>query len=306
MAVERETPFTLPVSANVGLDVPVRAHDQPPQTLVPWKLQTHGTDPDRMSQPMEQLLGITAHELRAPLTSGKLAVQMARRRLASLYSILDGNGEDLAHHIGSLESLLGEANESLRRIDRLVEDLAAVAHQRRDQLAIDLNPCDVVTIVREVVQEQQHLHPDRMIRLCVPDQPMSAIAADADRIRQVMTNYLSNALRYAPANTPITVHSQICGRWLEVSVQDQGPGVPYEQRQHIWEPFARLGADTGHSGDPTSQAEANTGLGLGLGLPICKSIVEQHQGTVGVRSAPGGGAIFWFTLPLDHGSAHAA
>jgi signal transduction histidine kinase len=303
MVLELETHVTTSASANIGLDVPTPADEQSSATLFPSTAHAHGTAQGHTQLPTEQLLGITAHELRAPITSGTLAIQLASRRLDSLYSTLDTNADDLAARLGSLEALLGAASESLRRIGRLADDLAAVAHHQRDQLAISLAPCDIVRVVREAVQEQQRLHADRTIRLCVSDQPMSALAADADRIRQVVTNYLTNAMRYAPAYLPITVHVQIRGRWLEVSVQDQGPGVPCEQRQHIWEPFERLGADTHSTDNPINQVEPSIGLGLGLGLPICKSIVEQHNGNVGVRSAPGGGAIFWFTLPLHCGAA---
>jgi signal transduction histidine kinase len=104
----------------------------------------------------------------------------------------------------------------------------------------------------------------------------------------VLTNLLSNAIRYAPEESCVRVATrplgQGDGRFVELSVTDEGPGVPPAERERIFRPYVR-GSDRGQGG------------GLGLGLAICKRLVEAHGGAIVVRDAPGGGSCFAFTLP---------
>ena len=119
--------------------------------------------------------------------------------------------------------------------------------------------------------------------------------ADAGRIGQVLTNYLTNALKYAPVDRVTCVRLEVTGTDARVSVCDQGPGLTPEQQQRVWERFYQVAA-------PGQQGPDR---GLGLGLAIAMAIVEQHQGQVGVENAPGRGSTFWFTLPLAVGLIRA-
>jgi signal transduction histidine kinase len=113
--------------------------------------------------------------------------------------------------------------------------------------------------------------------------------ADADRIAQVVTNFLTNALKYSPADRPVAVGLCVEDGAARVWVRDQGPGLSAADQVLIWEPFYRAEGITPQSG---------SGAGLGLGLHISKTLVERHQGQIGVDSAPGQGSTFWFTLPV--------
>ena len=115
------------------------------------------------------------------------------------------------------------------------------------------------------------------------------MVADADRIGQVVTNYLTNALKYSPVDRPIEVFLAIEGQMARVSVQDEGPGLSPAEQQAIWERFYQV---------ERIKVQSGSGTGLGLGLYICQTIIEQHQGKVGVQSSPGEGSTFWFSLPL--------
>ena len=125
--------------------------------------------------------------------------------------------------------------------------------------------------------------------LRLPEQAV-VVKADGDRIGQVVTNYLTNALKYAPAARPIEISLRQESDQARVQVQDQGPGLPPEEQERIWQRFYRV---------PGTEAQEGTGISLGMGLSICRSLITQHGGQTGVESAPGAGATFWFTLPGD-------
>jgi signal transduction histidine kinase len=139
----------------------------------------------------------------------------------------------------------------------------------------------------EVIGQQQAAR-TRQIELVVPSEEVVPVLVDAGRIGQALTNYLSNALNYAPFDQVVSVGLEVVGSSARVAVRDQGPGLTAEQQQRVWERFYQVAAPGVHGPD----------RGLGLGLAIAKMIIEQHQGQVGVESAPGHGATFWFTLPL--------
>ena len=115
------------------------------------------------------------------------------------------------------------------------------------------------------------------------------IIADAVRESQVVSNYLSNALKYSEADRPVEVRLEILASQARVSVRDEGAGLSREQQEHIWERFYRV---------PGVEVQNGSGVGLGLGLHISRTIIEEQGGHVGVESSPGEGSTFWFTLPL--------
>src|SRR5579885_574179 len=117
------------------------------------------------------------------------------------------------------------------------------------------------------------------------------VYADPDRINQVLTNFLTNALKYSPETMAVTVAMRIEqeNERAEVQVRDHGPGLSAEQQAHIWERFYRA---------PGIEVQSGSGVGLGLGLYISRSLIERQSGTVQVTSVPGEGSTFSFTLPL--------
>ncbi len=148
---------------------------------------------------------------------------------------------------------------------------------------------DLAAVVAEAVDEQRQAAPERTIRLSVPPDQCVWLSIDADRISQVVANYLTNALKYSAEDQPVEVGLEIAEGAARLWVRDHGPGLSPEEQERIWERFHRA---------PDVEVRSGSGVGLGLGLYISKTIIEAHQGLVGVQSAPGAGATFWFSLPF--------
>ena len=235
---------------------------------------------------METFLGIAGHELKTPLTSLKLALQLIERRLRRLLQQEPDRAQDLA----TFQDQVALAEHQAVRLDRLVNDLLDVSRARVDRLDLHPVPADLAALVGEAVLEQRQANPSRLLAFQSPADWRVPILADADRIEQVVTNYLTNALKYSPEDCPVAVGLDVEEEHVRVWVRDQGPGLLVEEQERIWEPFHRVQG---------IEVQSGSGVGLGLGLHICRTIIERHQGQVGVESAPGKGSTFWFTLPLS-------
>ena len=238
---------------------------------------------------MDTFLAMASHELKTPLTSIKLTLQVTQRRLERLVRPAAGMPEELNQQARRLLEQLAHTDHQLAQLERLVNEVLDVSRVRAGML--DLHPefSDLGTIVRQAVEEQRQAAPSHTLLLQLPAAQPVPVYADADRVGQVVTNYLPNALKYAPVEQPVVVGLDVAGHEARVWVRDQGPGIPAQEQARLWERFHRVQG---------IQAQSGGGVGLGLGLYICRMIIERHQGQVGVESTPGQGSTFWFTLPL--------
>ena len=249
---------------------------------------------------MDEFLSIAGHELRTPVTTVKVNLQLAERRTRqAIQAMTQTMSQAAASEPGAqagvrgkpltqLLRLLAGATQAAHRQERMVEDLLDVSRISSGRLEYRMEPLDLTELAREMTQEQRLRDPERLIEMDAPDEPIMVLA-DADRIGQVLTNYLTNAAKYSEADRPIVVTLRARGARARVEVRDQGPGLTPEQRRHL---FARFHRAEG------IEVLSGSGVGLGLGLYISKTIVEQHGGSVGVESAPGKGSVFWFELSL--------
>jgi PAS domain S-box-containing protein len=238
---------------------------------------------------MDEFLGLASHELRTPLTSILLGLQLSQRRYQRLLREDHEITERFARKLKSLSDQLVLTQRQANRLDRLVHDLLDVSRIQRGELLIQRQMADLATIVTEVVKEQRQAAPGRRIHLHLPPGQRVLLSIDPERISQVITNYLTNALKYSAEEWPVEVGLKLEADAARVWVRDHGPGLPPEEQALIWERFHRA---------PGIEVRSGSGVGLGLGLHISRTIIEAHQGQVGVQSAPGDGSTFWFTLPL--------
>lgn len=236
---------------------------------------------------MDEFLDTAAHELRNPITAVRSHLQVAVRRFERATASSKTTSRD--SEFQTLSEPLELANQSMERLVRLVALLFDVSRARSGTLDLRRTPCDLSALVREQVAAQQAATPERTLHLVVPDARPVGVLADADRLSQVLSNYLSNAVKYSPDDQPIEVRLEVVGGDARVAVRDAGPGLPEAEQRRVWEPYHRV---------PGVPAQGNMTGSLGLGLHISQRIVELHQGRVGVESEVGHGSTFWFTLPL--------
>ncbi|HKO24564.1 MAG TPA: HAMP domain-containing sensor histidine kinase, partial [Chloroflexota bacterium] len=238
---------------------------------------------------MDEFLSIAAHELRTPLTSLKGYLQLAEYSVARGLRTAQAGGRAALSTLDTIYPMLRQVDVQISRIERLTSDLVDVSRIQAGRLEIQLMPCDLVAIVVDAVREQQLTAPARSIDVDVPPGAAVPVLADADRIGQVVTNYLTNALKYSAEDTSVTVRLEVDDVMARVTVHDAGSGIPAAEQERIWQRFYRA---------PGIEHRSGSGIGLGMGLYISRTIVERHHGHVGVESHPGSGSTFWFTLPL--------
>jgi len=237
----------------------------------------------------DEFLSIASHELRTPLTTIKGNIQLVVRRLGQLERLMSRGEKVPAGQLEKIRTPLLYAEHRVNVQNRMISDLLDVSRVQANELSLVVEPCSLAVIVRETVEDQRYISPERVISLDLPDEWMAPVIADADRIGQVVNNYLTNALKYSPSDRPVFVCLERDGKAARVSVRDEGPGLSSEEQPCIWERFYRAKDTT---------AQCGSQVGLGLGLYICRMIIEYHGGQYGLQSAPSKGSLFWFTLPL--------
>ena len=216
------------------------------------------------------------------------SLQLAERKVKRLIST-EALLTDEMRRFAPVQALLERARSQISIQDRLVNDLLDTSRIQARTLQLLMKPCNLVSIVQEAVEDQRQIVSARTIHLETPAGIDMPVFADADRLVQVVTNYLTNALNYSSTDRPVEVRLHTDGHIAQVSVRDEGPGLPAAEHERVWERFYRM---------PGTEVRSGSGGGLGLGLHVCRTIIELHGGRVGVDSRPGEGSTFWFTLPL--------
>jgi signal transduction histidine kinase/ActR/RegA family two-component response regulator len=230
----------------------------------------------------DQFLATVSHELRTPLNAILGWAEMLRR------GQLDGPRLDRATRA---------IHDSARRQAQIIDELLDVARIMSGKLRLDPAPVEMTSIVRSAVEVVQPSAESKRIHIAIETEtPAAFVHGDSSRLQQVVWNLLSNAVKFTPDEGLIRVRIQARRGALELSVIDDGPGIPPEFLPYVFEPFRQADGST-----------TRTHGGLGLGLSIVKQLVVAHNGSVRVTSdGAGRGATFVVTLPLMRGVYRAA
>jgi two-component system clock-associated histidine kinase SasA len=229
----------------------------------------------------DRVIAMLAHDLRNPLT----AVAIALDTLQSNYNQDKGEFERLTPAITS--HLFKQARNQTRIIDRLITDLLQVRRNNEKELPIQPQKTDLGKLCLEILEELRDRYTAKSLKIekDIP-QDLPFVYADPERVRQVLTNLLDNAIKYTPEGGTISISGlHRTTQKVQFSIADTGPGIPEENREQIFENHFRLERD-----------EATEGYGIGLCL--CQRIIRAHYGQIWVDSTPSGGAWFHFTLPV--------
>jgi two-component system OmpR family sensor kinase len=213
-----------------------------------------------------------SHELRTPLSTIRGHAELWRNNFMR-------EGSDL-------DTLVGRIESESTRLGGLVDDMLLLA--RLDQARpLERRPVDLLSLATDAVIDARARQPDREVTLeHIPAEEPPVVMGDEARLRQVITNLLSNALEHTPRSSPVSVSVRTRGDSVEVAVTDAGPGMPADVVPRVFDRFYR--ADPGR---------ARSQGGTGLGLAIVQSLVSAHGGRVGCRSVEGDGSTFTVSLP---------
>ena len=216
-----------------------------------------------------------AHEFRTPLSA-----------LAASVELLVDQAPDLSP--AELQELLTSLHLGVLSLQTLVNNLLQSASIEAGHFRVSPRPSNLGEIIAEAIRTMQPLLDkyDQCLMIELPA-AIPAVRVDPRRTVQVLVNLLSNASKYGPDEAEIAIGAMVHQGWVRVTVADQGPGIPPEYRNVLFRRFVQ---------PETSHDKAQ--YGVGLGLSVVKAVVEAHGGQVGVDDRPGGGSVFWFTLPV--------
>jgi NtrC-family two-component system sensor histidine kinase KinB len=223
---------------------------------------TRLTELDRLKS---EFVMTASHELRTPLTSIGMSIDLL---LESAIKKLNEKEQQL----------LSAAHEDLQRLKVFVNNLLDLSKIEAGKMEMEFSSIPVRLLFEKVVAVSYN----------VPVE-LPNVRADGNRITWVLTNLISNALRYTHSKGNIRLSAESFGPYVQISVSDDGPGIPYEYQSKIFDKFVQIKSDKALGGS-------------GLGLTICKEMVRAHGGTIWVDSVPGEGSVFTFTLPIGESS----
>ncbi|NUN10860.1 MAG: HAMP domain-containing histidine kinase [Ignavibacteriaceae bacterium] len=224
-----------------------------------------------------QFLGIAAHDLRNPL--------------GQIYNILEIVEDDAGSLSQEMRNFIAMAKSRSQYMMSMLNELLDVSAIESGEINISPRPADIVSIVNAVINFNNHLAVKKGISINYdpPAEPLSA-TVDSSKIEQVITNFLTNAIKYSFGGSNIYITTIRSGNEFILSVKDEGQGIDEKELALLFRPFQK-----------TSTKSTANEKSTGLGLFIVKKIIEAHKGRVWAESKPGAGSIFYFSVPLSRG-----
>lgn len=234
---------------------------------------------NRLEDIRKSLRAMVSHDLRSPLTSMGLRLEMMIENEAD-------SDEQLSPSVqNSLQRLLNETH----RLRRLANTLLDVEKMQDGNLELKLEHCPIEQIVSTAIGAVQSQALSKKVTIKFIELPAAVnqeCICDSDRTIQVLINFLSNAIKFTPTKSTITVGATQLFGATRFEVTDEGPGIPDDQVEKLFSKFSQL-----------DQPEEVKKLGSGLGLYICKMLIEAHSGKLGYQPGTSGGSCFWFEIP---------
>jgi PAS domain S-box-containing protein len=226
---------------------------------------------DRMKS---EFVSVVSHELRTPLTSVRGALQI----------VLD---EEPVFQDPEHAPLLQIALKNCERLIRIINDILDVSKIEAGQVQLKLEPCDTAELIRSSLETSGEMARAAGVRIVVePPEKPAVVRVDPDRFSQVLTNLVSNAIKFSPVDGVVTVTTHLGKRGVAISVRDRGPGISDKDIKVLFNKFKQLDSS------PTRARG-----GSGLGLAISKALIEEHGGTISVESVVGQGSVFTVKVP---------
>ncbi len=220
-----------------------------------------------------EFVSMTSHEFRTPLAIIDASVQRIERRAKKGELTID-----------TLTPRIGKIRTAIERMTRLMEDTLSAARMQDGRINILAKPCDIASLIEEVVERQQEIATTHRFRLRFENLP-EHIQADRAALDQVLTNLMSNAVKYAPDAPDVDVAAVGSGAYVIVSIRDRGIGIDKDDLSRIGERFFR--------------AKTSTGIeGTGIGLSLVSKLIELHEGAFHVDSKKGEGSVFAISVPV--------
>jgi PAS domain S-box-containing protein len=215
------------------------------------------------------------HEFRTPLSA-----------LAASIELLIDEAPDLS--AAEVDELLKSLHLSVLSLQTLIDNLLESASIEAGHFRVSPRPYDLDRIVGEAVQTMQPLLEkyEQQVLLEI-EEGLPLVLADPRRVIQVLVNLISNASKYGPEGANISIQATREGKMVNIRVADRGPGNLSQHRELLFQRF-----------EYPAMTDSPSKVGAGLGLSVVKAVIEAHGGEVGVSDRPGGGSIFWFSLPI--------
>jgi signal transduction histidine kinase len=231
----------------------------------------------RAEKQVSEFYSVVSHELRTPLTAIRGALGLMEGGMVG----------DLPEETKEFVSI---ARVEADRMTRLVNDILDLRKIAAGRLELKLTQCDLAELAKESINAVQSLLSEAQVKVETNLQADCVTYCDRDRIIQIIENLLSNAIKFSPHESTIRVTVKVTEpNYYRIAVQDQGPGIAEDKQEKLFQMFLKL-----------DSSDVRKKGGSGLGLAISKALVEQHGGQIGVISAEGAGAKFWFDLPIKN------
>lgn len=225
---------------------------------------------------VSEFYSMVSHELRTPLTSIK----------GSLGLLEGGKGGELSDRGKRLVTM---GRQECDRLVRLINDILDIRKIEAGKLEIVRKPVVPRTIVAEVMEALSSYAAEHKVRLEAAELVSEPIMADRDRIAQVLTNLISNAVKFSPEGGVVVVSTVLLPDRVRIEVSDKGSGISEQDQRKLFKKFQQV-----------NSTDSRPKGGTGLGLAICKALVEQHEGEIGLESTPGAGSTFWFEISREN------